>query len=185
MPGHTELTTAVARNLFKLMAYKDEYEVARLHLDAVERSRLRRELGEDARVWFLLQPPLLRALGLRRKLRLGGWFVPFFRLLHGMRGLRGTALDPFGRTKVRRTERELIDEYRELVSVALRSLSPATHVPAVELCQLPEVIRGYEEIKLQAVASFRERAAELRERVADQAPMAGFPAPAPGETPVR
>ena len=109
--GHSELAEAVARQLFKLMAYKDEYEVARLHLDAVERAKLGAEFGEDARIYFMLHPPLLRALGLKRKLKLGRWFVPAFRLLYRMRRLRGTRLDPFGPAKVRRVERELITEY--------------------------------------------------------------------------
>ena len=75
-PGHSELAEAVARHLYKLMAYKDEYEVARLHLDAVEQAKLRAEFGDDVKVAFNLHPPLLRALGLKRKLRLGRWFVP-------------------------------------------------------------------------------------------------------------
>ena len=95
-PGRTELTEAVARNLFKLMAYKDEYEVARLHLDTVERAKLDRELGAGAKVAFNLHPPMLRAMGLDRKLKLGPWFLPAFRTLRGMRRLRGTRLDPFG-----------------------------------------------------------------------------------------
>ena len=75
-PEHSELTEAVARQLFKLMAYKDEYEVARLHLDAVEQAKLRAEFGEDVKIWFNLHPPLLRAMGLERKLKLGTWFAP-------------------------------------------------------------------------------------------------------------
>jgi indolepyruvate ferredoxin oxidoreductase len=164
-PGHTELTEAVARNLFKLMAYKDEYEVARLHLDAVEQAKLRAEFGDDAKVAFRLHPPLLRAMGLKRKLELGGWFVPAFRALRRMRRLRGTALDPFGKAKVRRVERELPGEYEALVREALASLTPESHATAVELAELPDLIRGYEEIKLAGVERFRERAAELRERV--------------------
>ena len=82
-PGHSELTEAVARQLFKLMAYKDEYEVARLHLDAVEQRQAATPSSAPARrSTFMLHPPLLRALGLKRKLKLGRWFVPAFRLLY-------------------------------------------------------------------------------------------------------
>ena len=163
VPGRGELAEAVARNLFKLMAYKDEYEVARLHLDSFERAKLDRELGDGARIWFNLHPPLLRALGLKRKLKLGRWFVPAFRVLRGMRRLRGTPLDPFGMARVRRVERRLVGEYEQLVSEALAALTPDTHGTAVELCELPDMVRGYEDIKLESVERFRERAAELSE----------------------
>ncbi len=157
-PGHSELTEAVARQLFKLMAYKDEYEVARLHLDAVERAKVGAEFGEDAKVYFMLHPPLLRALGLKRKLKLGRWFVPAFRMLYRMRRLRGRWIDPFGRAEVRRVERRLIGEYEELISEALSLLTPDTHATALELLELPDVIRGYEEIKLRNVTLYRKRA---------------------------
>jgi indolepyruvate ferredoxin oxidoreductase len=164
-PGHSELAEAVARHLFKLMAYKDEYEVARLHLDAVEQAKLRAEFGSDAKVAFNLHPPLLRAMGLKRKLELGSWFVPSFRALYRMRRLRGTKLDPFGRAHVRRVERELIGEYEEIVAEALARLTPDSHATALELLELPDVIRGYEEIKLRNVALFRKRAEPLRKRL--------------------
>jgi indolepyruvate ferredoxin oxidoreductase len=171
-PGHSELTEAVARQLFKLMAYKDEYEVARLHLDAVERAKLGAEFGEDAKVYFMLHPPLLRSLGLKRKLKLGRWFVPGFRLLYRMRRLRGTRLDPFGRAEVRRVERALIDEYLALVDEALSLLTPDGHATALELLELPDVIRGYEEIKLRNVVLFRKRTEAILKRL-----RAGKPAP--------
>jgi indolepyruvate ferredoxin oxidoreductase len=164
-PGRAELAEAVARQLFKLMAYKDEYEVARLHLDAVEQAKLRSEFGPDAKVAFNLHPPLLRSLGLQRKLKLGSWFVPSFRALYRMRRLRGTKLDPFGHARVRRVERELIDEYEEMVAEALAHLTPETHATALELLELPDVIRGYEEIKLRNVALYRKRAEPLRKRL--------------------
>jgi indolepyruvate ferredoxin oxidoreductase len=164
-PGHSELAEAVARQLFKLMAYKDEYEVARLHLDAVERAKLGAEFGEDARVYFMLHPPLLRALGLKRKLKLGRWFVPAFKLLYRMRRLRGSRLDPFGRAEVRRVERELIEEYEGIVGEAIGLLTPETHATAVELLDLPDLIRGYEELKLRNVVLYRKRSAALRKRL--------------------
>jgi indolepyruvate ferredoxin oxidoreductase len=164
-PGHAQLAEAVARQLFKLMAYKDEYEVARLHLDAVEQAKLHAEFGDDVKVAFNLHPPLLRALGLKRKLQLGSWFVPSFRALYRMRRLRGTKLDPFGRARVRRIERELIAEYEEMIGEALAQLTPDSHATALELLELPDVIRGYEEIKLRNVALFHKRAEPLRRRL--------------------
>jgi indolepyruvate ferredoxin oxidoreductase len=164
-PGHAELAEAVARQLFKLMAYKDEYEVARLQLDAAEQAKLHAEFGEDAKVWFNLHPPLLRAMGLDHKLKLGSWFAPSLRALRRMRRLRGTKLDPFGRAEVRRAERELIGEYEGMIDDALRRLRADNHAAAVELLELPDVIRGYEEIKLRTVVLFRKRAKALRSRL--------------------
>jgi indolepyruvate ferredoxin oxidoreductase len=161
-PGHGELAEAVARQLFKLMAYKDEYEVARLHLDAVEQAKLQAEFGEDAKIWFNLHPPLLRSMGLERKLKLGPWFTPSFRALYRMRRLRGTKLDPFGRAEVRRVERELVGEYEAMVEDGLARLTPDTHATVRELLELPDVIRGYEEIKLRNVMLFRKRTEALR-----------------------
>jgi indolepyruvate ferredoxin oxidoreductase len=176
--GHAELAEAVARQLFKLMAYKDEYEVARLHLDAAEQAKLRAEFGDDAKVFFHLHPPFLRALGMNRKLKLGEWFVPAFRMLREGRRLRGTPLDLFGRSPHRRLERELIGEYQRLVREALQRLNAENHEQVAELAGLPDVIRGYEEIKLRGVEKFRARAAELREQIA-----LGGPAEPPGVEP--
>src|SRR5688572_30981949 len=164
-PGHSELTQAVASYLFKLMAYKDEYEVARLHLDAVEQAKMRSEFGEDAKVWFNLHPPMLRGMGLDRKLKLGSWFVPSFKALYRMRRLRGTRLDPFGKAKVRRVERALIGEYEDMVARTLSKLTPESHAVALELVELPDLIRGYEEIKLRNVALFRKRTEALEKQL--------------------
>jgi indolepyruvate ferredoxin oxidoreductase len=172
-PGRREVTEAVARELFKLMAYKDEYEVARLHLDAAERAKVRAEFGEGAKVRFYLHPPLLRAMGLKRKLKLGRWFIPVFKLLRGAKRLRGTPLDVFGYARVRRVERRLVDEYQGLVREALSLLTPANHATAVELCELPDVIRGYEEIKLAGVERFRGRAPTLLKRMGTSSPAGG------------
>jgi len=164
-PGRTGLSEAVARHLFKLMAYKDEYEVARLHLAAALETELRARFGPATRYYWHLHPPLLRALGLRKKIRFGSWFKPVFRTLSSMKGLRGTGLDVFGYARVRREERALIGEYRALVERALATLSPARHDVAVALADLPDMIRGYEDIKLDNVRQFRARAAELAARL--------------------
>ena len=161
VPGKTAIAEAVARNLYKLMAYKDEYEVARLLLREGTGGEIAAQFPGGARVYWNLHPPLLRALGMRRKLRLGRWARPALLLLRAMRGLRGTPLDPFGRSEVRKVERALIGEYRALVLRALEGLSPATYEVVAEIAGLPDMVRGYEAIKLRNVAQFRQRAAAL------------------------
>jgi indolepyruvate ferredoxin oxidoreductase len=156
---------AYAEGLFKLLAYKDEYEVARLHLDAVERQRRDAQFGEDAKVQIMLHPPMLRAMGMQRKLRIGAWAFPALHGLHAARRLRGTRLDPFGYAHMRRLERALIDEYRTLVDAALEHLTPATAAQVAEIAALPDVIRGYEEVKLRTVDEFRLRAQALLEHL--------------------
>jgi indolepyruvate ferredoxin oxidoreductase len=156
MPGESRLSEAVARYLFKLMAYKDEYEVARLHLRDDLSRQLAAEFPDGVDVRYHLHPPLLRALGMRGKLKLGKWFDVVFRLLVTLRGVRGTALDPFGHAHVRRVERELIGEYRTLVDKALVDLSEAGYERAVNLANLPDLIRGYEDVKLGNVKRFRD-----------------------------
>nr|BFE77890.1 hypothetical protein GCM10020093_004910 [Planobispora longispora] len=147
------------------MAYKDEYEVARLHLDPAERARIAAEFGPGAKISYNLHPPVLRALGMKRKIRLGTWFDPAFRVMYGMRRLRGTRLDPFGLAGVRKVERELVAEYTRDVHRALDLLSPETEGTVRELAGLPEMIRGYEHVKLGNVAAYRERAAALLARL--------------------
>ncbi|MEV0581374.1 indolepyruvate ferredoxin oxidoreductase family protein [Nonomuraea sp. NPDC050310] len=152
------IALAYARGLHKLMAYKDEYEVARLHLDPAEQARRDAEFGPDAQVAVLLHPPLLRAMGMKRKIKLRRTAGPAFRALRALKGLRGTSLDVFGYAKVRRVERELITEYRDLVHQALAALTPATAEQIAEIAALPEMIRGYEDIKLARVTEYRDRA---------------------------
>ena len=169
LPGRDDLTEAAIRHLYKLMAYKDEYEVARLLLKAEWGERLRRTFVEP-RVRFNLHPPFLRDRGLKRKLELGGWFTPLLRLLIPMRRLRGTALDPFSRTEVRRLERELIAWYEDLIEEIAGELTAANHHLAVQLANVPERIRGYEQIKVRnaraAVEYANKKRGELRAVVA-------------------
>jgi indolepyruvate ferredoxin oxidoreductase len=160
-PGRTALGEAVARHLFKLMAYKDEYEVARLHLKNDLAVALKDEYPDGVIVQYNLHPPLLRALGWERKIRFGRWFDVVFRALHAMRGVRGGALDVFGWPEVRRVERALIGEYTALVDKALAGLSAASYDQAARLAALPDVIRGYEDIKLANVRRFREEVRAL------------------------
>ncbi len=173
--GGERIAAAYARGLFKLMAYKDEYEVARLHLDTFEQARMRAELGDDVRVQVLLHPPLMRAFGLDRKLRFGASAKPMFKLLRAGRRLRGTGLDPFGRATVRRTERALIGEYQSLMATALSRLDASTAATVLEIAELPELVRGYEEIKLAGVKRMRARAGEL---------LAALDAPREAERPI-
>jgi indolepyruvate ferredoxin oxidoreductase len=165
--GATPVAEAYGRGLHKLMAYKDEYEVARLYLDQAERARISAEFGAGAKVRVLLHPPLLRALGVERKLRLGPWIFPAFRVLRAMRRLRGGVADPFGRTALRRLERALVAEYDELLDQALAMLTPGTVGDVVAVAELPDIVRGYEAIKVRNVERFRERADELLRALAD------------------
>jgi len=153
----TRVGLAYARSLHQLMAYKDEYEVARLHLDPAERARREREYGPDAVVSVLLHPPILRAMGMKRKIKVRRSAGVLFRGLRAARVLRGTAFDVFGMAGVRRVERQLVTEYRDLMSDALTRLTPATADAVAELAALPERIRGYEDIKLARVAEYREQ----------------------------
>jgi indolepyruvate ferredoxin oxidoreductase len=165
IPGQTGLAEAVARNLYKLLAYKDEYEVARLHLDPAQEAAIREEFGEGARVALQLHPPLLREWGLEKKLALGPWFTPGLRALRAMKGLRGTPLDPFGHAEVRRIERALPGEYRDAIKAALGSLTAENHVQVVALAELPDMVRGYEGIKLDNVRRYREALREVSGRL--------------------
>jgi indolepyruvate ferredoxin oxidoreductase len=176
-PGETAVAEAYARNLYKLLAYKDEYEVARLHLLEAEAAKREAVFGERAKVYIMLHPPLLRAMGLERKLKLGPWFLPALRTLRGMKRVRGTKLDVFGMPKVRRVERALPGEYRALVERSLQRLTPVTHATVAEIAELPDVVRGYEDIKLRNVERFREQAVELEARLAEGAQSGGFTLP--------
>jgi indolepyruvate ferredoxin oxidoreductase len=160
VPAETRLAESVARHLYKLMSYKDEYEVARLHLRPEVRASIEAEMGA-ARVRYQLHPPVLRALGMKRKLSLGTWVEGVFRLLVALRRLRGTALDPFGYARVRRVERALVAEYRGMVERALQDLAPDRHERAVRIARLPDLVRGYEDVKLRSVQRFLEEARAL------------------------
>ena len=154
------LTRHAAFMLHKLMAYKDEYEVARLLTDPAEPGIADRFDG-PVRVSYHLHPPLLRAWGLDRKLRLGPWFRPFLRLMARCKGLRGTLFDPFGYTAARREERALVAWYESLLDRALAMLSEENYPEVSELVRLPDEIRGYEQVKHRSVLRVKKKAAEM------------------------
>jgi indolepyruvate ferredoxin oxidoreductase len=157
------LTEAVASAFFHLLAYKDEYEVARLHLLPEFDLALGDAVAGGRGMRYMLHPPVLRALGLRKKIGLpAGVARPAFRVLRAMRPLRGTALDPFGHTAVRRLERRLAAEYEAEVRAVLGSLTAENLAVAVDLARLPLGIRGYEQIKLDAVSRYESDLARLR-----------------------
>ncbi len=160
--GATDLAAAVATYLYKLMAYKDEYEVARLHLRPETDEALRAAVGDVTGYRILLHPPILRTLGLKRKLAFGPRWRPVLKLLRAMRRLRGTRFDPFGATAVRRLERALIEEYRTIVKGELADLSPTSYDRAISLARTPDIIRGYEEIKVASVERFRDALRAIR-----------------------
>jgi indolepyruvate ferredoxin oxidoreductase len=155
----TRFTTAVARNLHKLMAYKDEYEVARLLLADEAVAGYRAVGGPDTTVTYHLHPPMLRALGLRRKLKLRRSAVPAMRALRAARSVRGTMADPFRWAEVRRVERAMIPEYLAAMDRVQRRLTAESLDDAVEIASLPDMVRGYEDLKLRRAAAFRSELA--------------------------
>jgi indolepyruvate ferredoxin oxidoreductase len=172
---HLALTRAVAQNLAKLMAYKDEYEVARLYAAPEFTNKLRAQFegepGKDYSLSFYLAPPLLARRdtnGHLVKRRFGPWVLPVFRLLAKFKGLRGTPLDLFGKTGERRAERRLIGEYVTLVDEFCISLTKANRDVAMRLARLPEEIRGYGHVKERNLAAVEtKREALMAEYAAD------------------
>ncbi|MGE0799073.1 MAG: indolepyruvate ferredoxin oxidoreductase family protein [Lautropia sp.] len=165
--GQLPFTRAVAQSLLKLMAYKDEYEVARLYSDGEFTRALQHQFDGDYALEFYMAPPALsRAKQGQppKKVRLGGWMVPLLAVLARLRGLRGTALDPFGRTEERRMERELIESYRARIEGLLPGLSAKTLAAATAIAALPLAMRGYGHVKLANVALARIQEAEWLHR---------------------
>jgi indolepyruvate ferredoxin oxidoreductase len=182
----TALTKAVARSLYKLMAYKDEYEVARLYTDGRFEERLKATFEGDFTVKFNLAPPLLAtrdAQGHLVKAKYGSWMWRAFKVLAKLKFLRGTALDPFGRTDERRMERQLIAEYQASIEALLPKLHEGNLPQAIELASLPEQMRGFGHVKLANVEKARTRWTQLEEALA-AAPAAG-PASNPAARPLQ
>tara|TARA_B110000116_G_scaffold265398_1_gene274546 strand:- start:2117 stop:2656 length:540 start_codon:yes stop_codon:yes gene_type:complete len=155
------LTKTVAKAWFKTLAYKDEYEVARLHVHGDFLANIKREYGSKVRVRFHLAPPLLNAeldaRGRPRKREFGAWIIPIFRVLASMRTLRGTKLDVFGMTKERKMERALIAEFEDQLEQVLPKLDAGNIDSAVKIFNEYLEIRGYGPVKIAAAAATRER----------------------------
>jgi indolepyruvate ferredoxin oxidoreductase len=166
-PDKCGLAEAVARYLFKLMAYKDEYEVARLYSDESFVRQVRETFdGDDLRLHVHLSPPILSPTdkaGRPRKIVFGPWLFGLFRFLARLKGLRGTALDIFGYTEERRTERKLIADYEAMLTEVLDGLTPDNHTVAVGLAAIPEKIRGFGHIKMRNLAAAKADEAALLE----------------------
>jgi len=146
------------------MAYKDEYEVARLYTDGAFRQKLAEQFEGDFTLRFHLAPPLLakkNAQGELVKQTYGPWMMKAFGLLARLKGLRGTAFDVFGYTEERRTERVLIGEYQDAVEELIAGLGAQNHALAVQVAALPEGIKGFGHVKARHLAAVRQRWAEL------------------------
>jgi len=163
--GSSKLAEAVARGYHRLLAYKDEYEVARLHADGALQKRIAGMFEGDYSVAFHLAPPLFARVdpltGEPRKMRFGAWVLPLFGVLKRLKGLRGTPFDPFGYTEERRMERALIAEYEQTVGELLERLSAQNHALAVQIASLPEEMRGFGYIKKRSVAAARGKLQQL------------------------
>ena len=156
--GKTLLADSVARNLFRLMAYKDEYEVARLHAETGFRDQVAARFEGDFRIHYHLAPPIISKRNDKGELvkrKFGPGTVHLFRLLAKLKGLRGTPLDVFGRTEERRAERALIEQYRQTVLELVARLDAGNHALAVEIAGLPDQIRGYGHVKERNLAATR------------------------------
>ncbi len=168
-PGMTGFAEAVARYLFKLMAYKDEYEVARLYADPAFLRQLKNEVdGDNLRLTFHLAPPLLarhdKVTGEPRKMSFGPWMLALFGVLAKFKFLRGTALDVFGYTIERKTERQLVHDYETLLDELIAKLAPENHHLAVGLAAIPEKIRGFGHVKLRHLTAAKADEAALLEQ---------------------
>jgi indolepyruvate ferredoxin oxidoreductase len=168
--GKTALTEAVAQYLFKLMAYKDEYEVARLHLDTGFADKISSMFEGEFRLNFHLAAPLTaskNAQGELQKSKYGPWMLTAFKVLARLKGLRGTPFDVFGRTEERRQERALIEDYRASLDEVLAGLTPQTHALAVEIARIPELIKGYGHVKARHLAAARPKGEALMQAFRD------------------
>ncbi|MEC9012904.1 MAG: indolepyruvate ferredoxin oxidoreductase family protein, partial [SAR324 cluster bacterium] len=165
VPGSTEFTEAVASYFFKLLAYKDEYEVARLYTNGDFMHKIKGRFEGDYKLKLHLAPPLFSRRdahsGEPVKTAYGAWILSAMNLLARFKFLRGTAFDPFGKTAERKMERRLIEEYEQTIEELLRGISKKNHALAVEIARIPEQIRGYDQVKQKNVKSAKSQENDL------------------------
>ena len=165
-PGFEGFALAVARYAFKLMSYKDEYEVARLYTDGTFLGQLNEQFEGDFKIEFNLAPPLISkrdfATGHLKKQIYGPWLIHGFRALAKLKGLRGTIWDIFGKTAERKQERLLIEDYFSLMETVFSKLTRDNHGAAVELASIPEKIRGYGHVKEKAIIEAKSQERQVR-----------------------
>ena len=163
-PGKTDYASAVARYLFKLMAIKDEYEVARLYSDGSFRRQLDAAFENVGKLEFHLAPPILGkkdANGVATKTTFGPWMMSAYRLLSSLKFLRGGALDIFGKTAERKQERQLLADYEKLLDELEAGMTETSHALAVQLASIPEKIRGFGHVKESHIEKAKTEEAKL------------------------
>ena len=165
--GKEDLSIAVAKYLYKLMAYKDEYEVARLYTNGEFKEKLHKAFEGDLKLKFHVAPPLFSPkdpnTGKLKKITLGSWILPVFKILSKFKFLRGTLLDPFGKTKERKMERFLINQYINDINKILNELNTKNISLAVQIASIPEMIRGYGHVKEENMIKAEIKRKELLE----------------------
>jgi indolepyruvate ferredoxin oxidoreductase len=175
-PGRTGLAESVARGYFKLLSYKDEYEVARLYTDGRFEAAVKDAFDGDLKLEFHLAPPLMswwnrdKVTGHPRKMTFGKWMLPVFRVLAKGKRFRGTKLDLFGRTAERRLERQMIADYEVMLAEIERRLAPDTHRTAMALTRLPEEIKGFGHVKHANYEKAKKKEANLLAMLRDPKP---------------
>jgi indolepyruvate ferredoxin oxidoreductase len=167
--AYLPLTEAVTKYLFKLMAYKDEYEVARLHTDTAFHDKIKNLFEGEVKLSYHLAPPLIskkNSKGELQKQPYGAWMLTGFKLLAKLKGLRGTAFDIFGKTEERKMERALITQYQASIEKLLPALSAANTATALEIARIPEQIKGFGHVKERNVVAVQKRWQQLEAELA-------------------
>ena len=160
-----ELLKAIAKYFFKLMAYKDEYEVARLYTNGEFDKNLNKAFEGKLKLKFHIAPPLFAPrdpdTGKLKKITVGSWILPIFRILSKFKFLRGTIFDPFGKTQERKTERFMISQYASDISKILNEVNSKNITLAVQIASIPDMVRGYGHVKEENISKASKKRDDL------------------------